>query len=126
LGLARNDARPLDPAYRLSIVAGLVLTFVLGGIEGVIMSSSGGHAVGIPLPDDSGVPIFGWLRTAGDLRVAHFIGIHAQQVLPLFGALAVRLLAARARSAVIAAMLVYSLLAVATFVQAWMGQPLLG
>ncbi len=31
------------------------------------------------------VPIFGWALAGGDLRPAHFIGIHAQQLLPLAG-----------------------------------------
>jgi hypothetical protein len=125
IGIARRDAKPIDPAYRLAVILGLVLTFLLGGIEGIVMSTGGGHNVGIPLAGDAGIPIFGWLRTAGDLRVAHFLGIHAQQAIPIFGAISVALFAARARPAVVAFALLYVLLVGVTVIQALLGRPLL-
>ena len=42
------------------------------------------------------VPLFGWNRSGGDLRIAHFLGIHAQQAIPILLALAAPL-AARMR-----------------------------
>ncbi len=123
-GIARNRS-PIIPAYRLAVVLGLSLTFVLGGLEGLIMSTHGSHAVGAAAAGDAGVPIFGWLRSAGDLRVAHFLGIHVQQILPVFGALAAWLLAARARPVVLGFAILYSGLVVALFVEAMMGRPLL-
>lgn len=66
---------------------GLMVGMILGSLAGIYLSQQPGHWVGGELSDAHGLGFFGWSTTGGDLRVAHFIGLHSAQIIP-FAALA--------------------------------------
>jgi hypothetical protein len=73
----------LPPTIVLSIKFGLVY-FVIFSLFGGYISSLPGHTVDAP-DGKEGLFFINWSRFFGDLRVAHFFGIHSLQIIPLFG-----------------------------------------
>jgi hypothetical protein len=82
-----------DRARTLAVRSGAVLALV-GLALGFLMTSptagqlsdfqgiAGAHTVGIP-DGGHGLPLLGWSTVAGDLRIPHFVGMHALQAIPL-------------------------------------------
>jgi hypothetical protein len=120
----RNPDTGLAPAVQLSVALGLVLTFGLTLIAAGTMSSMPGHHVGTPLTG-AALPILGWSREVGDLRVPHFFATHAMHVIPVIGVLATWALPAIARPLVWALSAAFSALVGLTMWQAFQGQPFL-
>lgn len=73
----------LAPPNLWGIRIGIAM-FLLGGIVGGWMSSQGGHTVGSE-DGGPGLPFLNWSMTGGDLRIAHALGLHGLQVMPILG-----------------------------------------
>ncbi len=113
----------LAPAVAWGIRLGLIL-FLLSSLQGFQMVGHKGHTVGAT-DGGPGLPFLRWSTLAGDLRVAHFIGMHGLQILPLLGYLVSRTdrqAGAPIVAAVFAAIAALFLLALR---QAWAARPLL-
>lgn len=124
--IARHRQVAVAPALRLAGVLGAVLAFAGTMAFAGFMARSNAHWVGGIASDAGGLPLLGWSRSGGDLRVAHFWATHASQLLPLAAWLLVRTRMPHAVPAVALGALAYAALVVFTFVQALEGQPFLG
>ncbi|WP_328304773.1 hypothetical protein [Actinomycetospora sp. NBC_00405] len=94
--LLRERTLPVDiaRAVRLGLVVtllGMATAFLMTSPTGAqiaaasttgSMPTAGAHAVGVP-DGGAALPLVGWSTTGGDLRIGHFIGLHALQGLPL-------------------------------------------
>lgn len=82
-----------------------------------LSSNAGGHWVGGEASDANGLRLFLWSTTGGDLRIPHFVALHAMQGVP-FAALS------GSRGVVLVTVLAFVLLTGALFAQAALGIPL--
>lgn len=105
LGIALLRQRFADAAFAWALRFGVLVSLVGMGIAffmtsptdaqqtvaraGHGMPIAGAHSVGVA-DGGPGLPIVGWSTVGGDLRVPHFAGLHALQLLPLFGWLLAR------------------------------------
>ncbi len=101
-----------------SVAIGFTLAAVLTIIVGMTLGGNSSHWIGGDLTDATGLPIFKWSTTGGDLRVSHFISLHAVQLVP-FAAVSGK------RSVVWGVAIFVTALTAATFFQALAGVPLL-
>jgi len=120
-------------AYGMRLGLGLSLLGMLAAVPMVIPRGepeidgvAGAHSVGVP-DGGPGLLFLGWSTTGGDLRIGHFFGLHALQVLPLLAFLLTRTgLADRVRARLLlVGGAAYGVLNVLLTWQALRGQPLM-
>jgi len=100
LGIVLLRQRFADPAFGWALRFGVFISLIGMGVAffmttptaaqltaakaGNGLPISGAHSVGVA-DGGPGIPILGWSTVGGDLRAPHFVGLHALQLLPLFG-----------------------------------------
>lgn len=113
----RGSFPQLERHYLWGIRLGIFL-FVVFSFQGFLMGSRLSHTVGAA-DGSRGLPILNWSFTHGDLRIAHFVGMHALQVIPLLSFFVLK-----STRLTILAGTVYTALAVVTLWVALQGKPI--
>ena len=103
----------------IGLVSGSVLTLVAAGY----MSSTMSHLVGDTVNSVKSVPLMGWSRSVGDLRISHFLSTHLMQILPLIGWLCDRYRLPAKRVVLISSFILISI-SLAALITALLGKPL--
>jgi len=110
--------KDLPKGYLWGIRFGLIIV-LLASFEGYVMIANGGHTIGAA-DGEEGLFFLNWARRYGDLRISHFLGLHAIQILPLFA----WFLSRQKASPVVIFALFYLVLSAGTLWQALAGKPL--
>jgi hypothetical protein len=128
----RIGDRSVTWAIRLGLaltLLGMLVAFPMTMQSTAVSGVVGAHSVGVP-DGGPGMPLTGWSLTGGDLRIGHFVGLHALQALPLLAFLLSRFAGRRLDERTRARLLLvtglgYGVLVLLLTWQAMRGQPLL-
>jgi hypothetical protein len=111
-----SDFKFLPSYYVWAIRLGTII-FAVYALQGLVMGSRLSHTVGAP-DGGPGLPVVNWSTRFGDLRIAHFLGMHALQIIPLLAYYVVR-----NNKGVIILAIAYTAVTTFIFVQALNGKP---
>ena len=101
-------------SYLWGVRAGIFI-FIIASLEGFAMTKRNSHTVNAK-DEGKGIPFLNWSREGGDLRVAHFIGLHALQILPFIAVFI------KSVTAIIIISLIYFVTSIGLFIQAIRGK----
>jgi hypothetical protein len=123
LWIVRRDTPPSRAGYIWGIRLGVAM-FLLASLQGAVIVANDAHSV--PGPDGgAGLPFVNWSTTQGDLRVAHFFGMHAMQALALLGFFLDRAKVLAARNLVVATGILWLAITGGLLMMALQGRPLI-
>ena len=120
--LKLNTSRPIQ----IAILMGWLVVF-FGSWVGGQMIDQMSHNVGVT-DGGPGLPLVNWSTVAGDLRVAHFFGLHGIQIIPLAALWLQNKLGATSKGTMVWTLifgLLYASWIAFTFYQAKQGMPLI-
>ena len=118
-----RDPPDLPTTILWGIRLGLIV-FLAGSVQGGYMSTQMGHTIGAA-DGGPGLPLTNWSTVAGDLRVAHFLGLHAIQVIPLAALALERFRIGKRKMVTFAFAAAYFLFFALVLIQALLGRPLI-
>lgn len=114
-----------EKAVQWAIVLGWAIVLAGSWVGGQMISQMA-HNVGV-VDGGAGIPILNWSTKGGDLRIAHFFGLHGIQIIPLFALWASNKWKSSNRNQILAVTgfaLLYAGWIAFTFYQAKQGMPL--
>jgi len=114
----------IHSTYLLGIKIGLTL-FVIFSLFGGYIAQQPGHTVGSN-DGNEGIMFINWSKFFGDLRVAHFFGIHSLQIIPMLAYLLSKIFPTTlSKNILLVVSLAYTIFILFTMFEALFGKPFL-